>query len=228
MGDRAPSDALEICARAALISVAAVLVIGLFAPAMALGQADVASRPLSSAERARLAQGRLVTRPTTQSRGSLHLVGGVSYQVINASPDAVWAAMGEPRQWRRMLPQVTESRQVAGEGSERTIYLRQSQGPISKSYYLRATYEESRRELTFVLDTNRPHDLRAAWGFMSVHQYGDGRSLLSYGAMVDIGDGLLASMIRGTMHEWLLRVPSTIKRYVESAIRRRHAVRPEA
>lgn len=224
MGTRQWSAIREGYLAVALVALTSAMTMGALAPAGAEAQAAVASRPLSGAERARLARGQLVTRPTTQSRGSLELIGGVSYQVIDATPDAVWSAMAEPRQWRRMLPQVTESREVASRGTERTIFLRQSQGPISKSYYLRATYEASRRELTFVLDTDRPHDLRAAWGFMSVHSYGDGQALLSYGAMVDIGDGLLASMVRGTMHEWLLKVPSTIKRYVERRRRNGYAL----
>jgi carbon monoxide dehydrogenase subunit G len=182
------------------------------APAFAMAQVDAG--PLDSAERRSLAEGRLVVRSATQSRGSLSLVGGVSYQVIDVSPDDVWEALGDTQKWGRMLPQVAESRQVASNGAERTVYLRQAQGPFSASYYLRVTYG-STRDLTFALDTDRPHDIHAAWGFMSVRPYGDGQTLVSYGAMVDIGDGLLSTMVRGTMHEWLLRVPSTIKAYVE-------------
>jgi hypothetical protein len=203
----------------------ACVAIALAPASYASAQVEVTSRPLDGAERARLAQGRLVVRSTTQSRGPLELVGGVSYQVIDASPDEVWGALEDTNEWRRMLPQVAESRQVASRGSERTVYLRQAQGPISASYYLRATYASTTHDLTFSLDTERPHDIRAAWGFMTVRPYGEGQTILCYGAMVDIGNGLLTSMVRGTMHEWLLKVPSTVKRYVEGRGRNRYASR---
>jgi len=199
--------------------------VALLLPSFAAAQVEVTNRPLDSAERARLAQGRLVVRSTTQSRGPLELVGGVSYQVIDASPDEVWSALEDTNEWRRMLPQVAESRQVASRGGQRTVYIRQAQGPISASYYLNATYSSTSHDLTFALDTGRRNDLRAAWGFMTVRSWGDGQSILCYGAMVDIGDGLLTSMVRGTMHEWLLKVPSTVKRYVEGRGRQRYASR---
>ncbi len=211
--------------RPAVAALFALAAIALALPSAASAQVDVTSRPLDRSERAQLAQGRLVVRSTTQSRGPLELVGGVSYQVIDTSPEEVWGALQNASDWRRMLPQVAESRQVASRGQERTIYIRQAQGPISASYYLRTSYATSTHDLTFTLDTERPHDIRAAWGFMTVRAYGDGQTLLCYGAMVDIGDGLLTSMVRGTMHEWLLRVPSTIKRFVESRSRDRYAAR---
>jgi hypothetical protein len=184
--------------------------------ASASAQMGLARRALSQSERSRLQSGGLVVRPTTERRGDLQLVGGVSYQVVDAAPDVVWRAMSDVDEWRQMLPQVAESRAVARNGAQRTVYIRQSSGPVNVSYYLNATFRNESKDALFMLDEHRAHDIRAAWGFMSVRSWAGGtQALVSYGVMVDVGDGLLTSMVRGTVHEWVMKVPATIKQYVE-------------
>jgi hypothetical protein len=64
----------------------------------------------------------------------------------------------------------------------------------------------------------RPHDLRAAWGFYNVRPYADGKkTLLAYGVMADIGMGPVGALIGDDVHEWLLKVPWTVKRFVEGS-----------
>lgn len=205
--------------RVALRTVTQVLVFAVLfgsAAAPAGAQFVAVRQPLSQAERARLDDGRLVVRAASEQRGGLRLVGGVSYQVIDAPVESVWSAMENVTRWRQMLPQVSESRQVSSSGAQRVVYLKQGAGPVQASYHLRASFAPARGEVTFVLDTSRDNDIRAAWGFMSVSRWGDGRTLVSYGAMVDFGAVLFSGMLRSTAQEWLLKVPLTIKQFMES------------
>jgi ribosome-associated toxin RatA of RatAB toxin-antitoxin module len=180
-----------------------------------------ASRDFSREERASLERGGLVQRPLVQRRGSLELMGGTSYQVIDASPDIVWRALLDTSRYPRMMPQVREARVVKSAAAERTVFVRQGTGPIEKTYYLKVKVYEQARNITFSIDDKRPHDLRAAWGFYTVRPYAGGeKTLLAYGVMADIGSGMLVALVRDEVHDWMLKVPFTVKRFVEGSGRK--------
>lgn len=176
------------------------------------------SRELSDQERTELARGALVQRPITQRRGSLDLMGGTSYQVIDAPLKVVWSALLDTAHYHRMMPRVLEARVVKDDASERTVFMRQGAGPFEKAYYLTVRIYEERGDITFSVDERRPHDLRAAWGFYTVRPYADGkRTLLAYGVMADFGLNGIGALLRDDMHDWLLKVPWTVKRFVEGS-----------
>jgi len=180
--------------------------------------AGTGGRDLSSAERASLAAGALVSRPLAERRGSLDLLGGTSYQVIDAPLSVVWNALLDTQYYHRMMPRVLEARLVQGGADQRTVFMRQGAGPFVRAYYLCVHIRQERGDISFSVDEHRPHDLRAAWGFYNVRPYGDGkRTLLAYGVMADLNVGALAAFVRGDVHEWLLKVPWTVKRFVEGS-----------
>jgi hypothetical protein len=155
-------------------------------------------------------------------------MGGVSFQVVDAEPESVYGALEDARQWRRMLPEVVESREVDRSASSRTIFLRHESGPARVSYYLTARYQDSTRDVVFMLDDRRDNDIRAAWGFISVREWSDDQTIITYGVMADVGVGVLAGLVRGAVHEWILKVPWTIKQHLEALARRRIAARRES
>lgn len=162
----------------------------------------------------KLDRGQLVQRRVSQHRGGLRLIGGTSWQVIQASPETVWQALLDTAHYDRMLPQLSEAWLVRDAGDNRTVYLRH--GNIAQtSYFLDVHLDRAWYAIRFKLDESRSHRIRAAWGFYSVRPYSRGRSLLTYGVMADIGDGLLTALIRPTVHEWMMKVPWLIKRFVE-------------
>lgn len=180
--------------------------------------AGTGTRDFSEEERASLAAGDLVRRPLSERRGSLELMGGTSYQVIDAPLRVVWKALLDTQYYHRMMPRVIESRVVSiGEG-KRTVFMRQGAGPFERAYYLTVQIHEDRGEISFKVDDRRPHDLRAAWGFYSVHPYDSGqKTLLAYGVMADLNVGAFAAWLRDDVHDWLLKVPWTVKRFVEGS-----------
>lgn len=167
-----------------------------------------------------MAAGALVSRPQAERRGSLDLIGGTSFQVIDAPLRVVWSALLDTQYYPRMMPQVAEARLVEtdAEASQRTVFIRQGSGPLERAYYLTVRVSEAQRDISFRVDDRRPHDLRAAWGFYQLRPYADGRkTLLSYGVMADLNVGMLGAWFRDDIHEWLLKVPWTVKRFVEGS-----------
>lgn len=204
------------CGRQVLSAIAAVALLASAARYVHAGT----GRDLSNQERASLAAGALVSRPQAERRGSLDLIGGTSYQVIDAPWRVVWSALLDTQYYPRMMPQVAEARLVEAQSSERTVFIRQGAGPLERAYYLsvRLRLDEAQGDITFRVDERRPHDLRAAWGFYNVRPYADGnKSLLAYGVMADLNVGILGSWLRDDVHSWLLKVPWTVKRFVEGS-----------
>ena len=204
--------------RANLSAIAvAVVGLGLLAgpPVVLAGGWD--DRRFSTAERRALLSGELVQRRVRQRRGQLDLMGGTAWQVIDAPAERVWEALLDTPRYHRFMPQVLEARLGDRAPGERTVYMRQGQGFIQADYYLKVTVDHGDHDIAFTIDESRPHDLKAAFGFYTVRPYGPDRSLLAYGVMADIGDGLVAAAARGTVHEWMLKVPWMVKRFVEGS-----------
>ena len=79
------------------------------------------------------------------------------------------------------------------------------------------TLEPDRRSVVFRVDHSQDHDIRAGWGFLRVRPFKGNRTLVSFGALVDIGDGVFVSIIRPAVRRDLLRIPFYFKRHLESA-----------
>jgi ribosome-associated toxin RatA of RatAB toxin-antitoxin module len=186
---------------------------------LALGAtpARAEDRELTKDEKHRLGLGELVVRPRAEQRGGQELIGGAAWQVIDARPEVVWQALMDTPRYRRFMPRVLESKLVGQRGDVRTVFVRQGSELLDASYYMKVRVIEAQRDITFAIDDSRPHDLRAAWGFYAVRPYGPNRTLLAYGIMADIGGGIVTGMLRGTIHEWMLKVPWLVKRFVEGS-----------
>ncbi len=182
---------------------------------LALAEASP-SQGLSKTERTRLAAGALVTRPTREQRGDLRLLGGSAYQVINRPLSQVWRAVLDTKHYAKMIPTVSAAHEVVRLSDRRVVRFEHRAGPIGVRYVLDLHVDAASHDLTFSLDPGSRQGPRAAWGFISLRSYGDGRTLLSYGVMADPGDGIVTSLLRGTMHGWMLRVPEQMKRFIES------------
>lgn len=185
---------------------------------------EASARGFTGEERQRLEQGELVVRAVSRRRGSLRLIGGSSWQVVEQPLDVTWRALCDARSYRRMLPGADEARVVAHRSGQRVVRVSHSVGIVRASYHLRMRYDHDRHDIAFQLDDRRPNDLRAAWGFISVSSFEDDptRTLVSYGVMADVGGGVLGGILRGQIHDWMLRVPSTIRDYLRSSAGERY------
>ncbi len=197
----------------------ALLVVG--GLAFGLGQARAGTGPdqqasFTAAERASLEHGELVQRRSSREHGDLHLLGGSSWQLINSPPEVVWQALLDTPRYPRFLPQVAEARLVKQTGGTRRVFVRHG-GLAAASYYVSLRVETPLREISFRIDEAGAIGVRAAWGFYDLRQYGHGRTLLAFGIMADIGNGLLTALVRPQVHEWMMKVPWMLKRFLEGS-----------
>ncbi len=172
-------------------------------------------RALSAQELAELRSGRLVTRPEQRLLGNGRLIGGLAWQRVSAAPERVWRALDDVANYPHFLPAVREAKLVQQVGSESRVFIHHHIGVVDASYFVMTAKDLPQNRFRFHLDRQRPSSLRDAWGELYVTPSEDGGSVLSFAIMVDLGSGVLEALVRPSVHEWMLRIPSELKRYVE-------------
>jgi ribosome-associated toxin RatA of RatAB toxin-antitoxin module len=191
-----------------------VVVVSFAAPSRSFSSND----QLTTNDKKLLASGELVMKHKNEQRGAYKLIGGQSWQIIDVPVDVAWEALANLTDYKNFIPLVTQSDIKHRAGEEADLAIRQEWGPIDVRYVLQTTLEANRRSMVFRVDHSQAHDIRAGWGFMRVRPYKGNRTLVSFGALVDIGDGVFVSIIRPAVRKDLLRIPFYFKRHVEAAV----------
>lgn len=191
-----------------------VVVVSFAAPSQSFSSSD----QLTTDDKQLLAAGELVMKHKNEQRGAYKLIGGQSWQIMDVPVDVAWEALTNLTDYKSFIPLVTESDITHRAGEEADLAIRQEWGPIDVRYVLQTTIEADRRSMVFRVDHSQAHDIRAGWGFMRVRPYRGNRTLVSFGALVDIGDGVFVSIIRPAVRKDLLRIPFYFKRHVEAEV----------
>lgn len=170
--------------------------------------------PLSQRDREALTAGEMVSRPLRFDHGGGRYVGGISYQVVEARPELVLAALSDVTNWPDALPRTKSARLLESAPGLSRVELVQGSGLIDARYAVvleRADVETIR----FWLDPAHPHDIRDVWGFFRVQSFPGGRSLITVGAALDLGDGLARALFEDKIAAMMLRAPRKIRAFVE-------------
>jgi ribosome-associated toxin RatA of RatAB toxin-antitoxin module len=207
---------------ATVLSVLCALVVTFTAPSRSLSSND----PLTDEDKKLLAMGELIMKHKSEQRGSLKLIGGQSWQIVDVPVEIAWRALADLPGYKSFIPLVTESEIRHQIGGEADLAIRQQWGPIDVRYVLQATLEPEHRTMMFRVDHSKDHDIRAGWGFMRVRPYKRKQTLVSFGALVDIGDGVFVSIIRPAVRKDMLRIPAYFKRHMEGEGRALYADAP--
>lgn len=184
------------------------------AASAAAAQAGVAAS-FTSKEKLELRHGKLVARPTEERRGNLELIGGMSWRVVDVPVDVVRKVLLDPASYEHLLPGVSSFKQVSDGGLFKTVRICHKKGAVEGCYYANIRFADGGKDVFFQLDPNHENDLRAGWGFLRVTPYGDHDTLVAWGVMADMGHGILAGLMRPQVREWMLKVPSVMKKYLE-------------
>lgn len=187
---------------------------------------DAASRrgSLTRDETARLEHGDTVTRAQQLDRGRRHYVGGVSYAIVDATPGELSALVDDVAAWRRILPRTRDARRVGTDGGDVLAEITHGSIFVSVGYTMRLHREGN--EVRFWLDRTRPHDIDDAWGFIRAQALPDGRSLVTWAILVDMGNGMLRDLFESKVQQMALTVPDRVKDVmVERTARGRRASR---
>ena len=190
------------------------------------GAATYAQGPRwSQSELSAINRGDLATRSVEQSRSGLELMGGSSWRIVNASPTQAWSAIRDVDRYRHMLPLIHSVTRISGDDQAMRVRIHQGQGPIDVRYHLDLRFDDATRTMRFRLDDSRVNDIRAAWGYVRIEPWEDGRTLFAWGVMADFGDDLLTGIVRPVVRRWMLRVPTTFRDYLEGWGSRNYASR---
>ena len=170
---------------------------------------------LTTEDKKLLARGELVMKQKNEQRGAYKLFGGQSWQIVDAPVKTAWEALQDLPAYKNFIPLATETDVGHRAGQDADLAVRQQWGPIDVRYTLQTTLQPDRGAVIFRVDHSKDHDIRAGWGFLRVRPYKDDRTLVSFGALVDIGDGVFVSIVRPAVRRDLLRIPTYFKRHVE-------------
>jgi len=171
-------------------------------------------RTLTPREQDALGAGAMVSRALRFDAQGGHYVGGVSYQVVDARPEVVLAALSDVSNWPEALPRTKSAQLVSSNDGLSRVELVQGSALVDARYTVvleRADGETIR----FWLDPSLPHDIHDVWGFFRVKAMPGGRSLITVGAALDIGDGLTRMLFEDKIARMLLRAPRQIRAFVE-------------
>ena len=164
-------------------------------------------------ERATLARGELVTRALERRRGQHVLVGGLSWLRVHAPREQLWSVVTDPTSYGHFLPSTQDSRVVARTDDGVIIQVRHRYGLVRASYHAALRFDHDTHMVSFSLDTQRPHDIRAGYGFMMLTAVGEDRTDVTWAAMADVGADIVAGMLRPLMQQWMLRVPECLRNW---------------
>lgn len=195
-----------------LVSALCALAVLFAAPAVSFSSSD---NKLSTEDKELLAAGELVMKEKNEQRDAYKLFGGQSWQIVDVPVELAWQALKDLPQYKSFIPLATESDIKHEAGPEADLAMRQQWGPVDIRYVLQMTVQPERGAVMFRVDHSQNHDIRAGWGFMRVRPYKDNQTLVSFGALVDIGDGVFVSIIRPALRRDLLRIPFYFKRHIE-------------
>jgi hypothetical protein len=166
------------------------------------------------------------------TRGDQRYLGTVSYLLVRASPATIAGALNDVSALPELLPQTKRASLVDRGPSSRRVEL------VQGNDWLEATYtvllEPDADGFRFQLDRTRPHDIDDAWGYFRVERFDRERSLVTVGAAVDVGSGLVRFLFADAIQNVILATPGQVRQYTEhresenAALARRAGVGPVA
>lgn len=212
--------------RALLAVVVALAAIGSHpAHASEAPSAETPFAALGAEDAARLARGETVTRPQTIDADDRHYVGGVTYTIVDTSPDELASVLEDVHAWRKVLPRTKQALLVGEDGPDFFVELRQGTSLMEAKYTLRARKDPAHHEVRFWLDKRRPHGIADAWGFFHYEAVptptGSPRTLVTYGVLVDVGPGIVRELFEERLRGLMLSVPQLLQHYVAKYVRAR-------
>jgi hypothetical protein len=191
------------------VKVARALAFAAAVTAVAAASSGARADSLSRDETARLDHGDTVVRAQQLDRGKRHYVGGVSYAIVDATPGELSALVDDVSAWRRILPRTRDARRIGTEGGDVLAEITHGSLFVSVGYVMRLHREGN--EVRFWLDRTRPHDIDDAWGYIRAQALPDGRTLLTWAILVDMGNGMLRDMFESKVQQMALTVPERVR-----------------
>lgn len=174
---------------------------------------------LSPSENALLASGGTVVREQTVEDDDHRLVGGVTYTIVEATPEELGATFDDVDAYEKLLPRTKSATKVKGPGDGTFIELSQGNGVVTASYTIQVRRYPREHTVRFWLEPSFPHAIDDAWGYFRTEALapsadGTPRTLLTYAILVDVGAGLVRTFYEEKLRAAMLTVPQLVRQYV--------------
>ena len=177
--------------------------------AAALACSVARASSLTADETSHLLHGDTVARPQQLVQGPRRYVGGVTYTMIDGTVGDVVGVLQDISTWQRFLPKTRDARQVGVLDGDPLVRVTHGSAIVQVAYALRVHRDGN--VVRFWMEPSQPHDIEDAWGFFRVEALTDARTLVTYGILVDMGDGLLRNVFEARMQELALEVPDGVR-----------------
>jgi hypothetical protein len=136
-------------------------------------------------------------------------VGGVAYKIIDAPPEDLTALLDDVDLWGLFLPKTRAARRVGVMGHDPLVKITHGSALVEIGYTLRVHRDGN--SVRYWMVSARPHDIEDAWGFFRTDPIGNGQTLVSFGILIDMGDGILRDMFEDRVLELALEVPDHLR-----------------
>lgn len=162
----------------------------------------------SDDEQAQLDRGELLVAPLVYDRGDHRYVGGVSYFISSAPIDALSVVARDPSRLKELLPAVQQVELLSiSKAGVAKVHVTHKFGPTHGGYTFLCMFSEQGRFGRFWLDPEADNALEDAWGFIRLTPLGNGRTLVTYGLLFDLGPGMLRALFEGKIRKAALEYP---------------------
>jgi hypothetical protein len=167
-----------------------------------------------------LRDGGRVEQFVSLDKGGQRYVGGVSYTLVRAEPRQVFDVLNELSTLSQVLPKTRSTRILDRSGNRVRVELEQGTSVVSTTFTVFFELEPpdgrfDPRVVRFWLDPSRPHSIDDVWGFLRATRYDEQHSLISVGALVDLGPGVIRMLFEDRIQRSILRTPNRIRETVE-------------
>ena len=186
-------------------------------PTAAARSADALRDGLDANEWRLLAAGNRVERAMEFEKDGARYVGGVAYQLVSAEPDVVLHALLDPTQLGRMLPRTRRVQAIGTNYPPTALEVSQGNEVVQATYSIVVEHDFAQRQIQFWLDRSRPSDIQDVWGYFRVVPTGDGKSLITVGAALDVGPGIVRLLFEDKIQQLILTTPTRMRDVLESA-----------
>jgi len=166
-------------------------------------------------EQAALDRGEVVRQPLAADSNGEGYLGGTSYVVVDAAPDAVWRAMQDVNSFPNIFPRTLAAEVISDRGNRKVVKMTQGTSIIAISFYVLYRFDEEARKVSWEMIQDQPHDLDDTRGYWQVEAHGDGKSLVTYVNVINIGQGAVLALFSEAIQNGLLGVPGNLRDWVQ-------------
>jgi hypothetical protein len=170
---------------------------------------------LTPDELRRIDQGWTVARPFEFHVDEHGYVGGVAFQIVEASSEEVLSALLDVDQIPSALPLTHRATLVSRTGTNDLLVEVVQGTSLAKARYAVRLTRVGEHAIRFSMDPNHPHDIRDARGYFTATPFSERHTLVTVAVGIDLGQGLARSMFKRQVQKAALSAPAHLRRYVE-------------